>query len=263
MSEQRNGSLRVGVDIGGTFTDLTVFDEDEGRFHLGKTLTTPDDPSRAVRAGLETTLRDAGLTPGSISQIVHGTTLVTNAIIERKGAPTGLITTRGFRDAVEIGREHRYDLYDIFLELPKPLVPRRLRMEIDERILSDGSVMTPVDRSEVEKVVRELQQQGVEAVAIALLHSYRNPEHEDQVEEILRQAAPEMTISRSSDVVPEIREYERTSTTIANVYVRPVVTRYLAQLERSLAEIGFDGSLFIMLSSGGICTVDTAQRYPV
>lgn len=262
MSAEQN-EIRVGVDIGGTFTDLMVFDGAAGRFHLGKTLTTPDDPSRAVRDGLASTLQAAGLTAGAVRQIVHGTTLVTNAIIERKGANTALITTSGFRDAVEIGREHRYDLYDIFLELPTPLVPRRLRLEIDERILADGSVMTPLDHEQVAGVARRLKEQGIEAVAVALMHSYRNPEHELEVERILSEIAPEMTISRSSDVVPEIREYERTSTTIANVYVRPVVTRYLKQLEESLADLGFDGSLFIMLSSGGICTVETARQYPI
>ena len=255
--------VRVGVDIGGTFTDLLVFDISTGAFNVGKTLTTPDDPSRAVTEGLSSVLADAGLTPASVRQIVHGTTLVTNAIIERKGAKTALITTAGFRDAVEIGREHRYDMYDIFLELPEPLVPRRRRMEIDERILSDGEVLTPVDPGEVETLARDLAGEGIEAVAIALLHSYRNPEHERQVEAILNEFAPDLIVSTSSDVVPEIREYERTSTTIANVYVRPIVTRYLGQLEASLAELGFSGSLFIMLSSGGICTVETARKYPI
>jgi N-methylhydantoinase A len=255
--------VRVGVDIGGTFTDLLVFDIASGRFRVGKTLTTPDDPSRAVNEGLASILREAGLTPRAVRQIVHGTTLVTNAIIERKGAKTALITTRGFRDAVEIGREHRYDLYDIFLELPEPLVPRRLRLELDERVLSDGEVLTPLKPGEVEELARHLAGQGVEAVAVALLHSYRNPEHERRVEALLSEFAPDLVVSTSSDVVPEIREYERTSTTIANVYVRPAVTRYLGQLQTSLAELGFEGSLFIMLSSGGICTVETAQRYPI
>ena len=258
-----SGGVRVGVDIGGTFTDIMVLDADAGRFHIGKTLTTPDDPSRAVAEGLAATLADAGITPGAVRRIVHGTTLVTNAIIERKGVPTALITTRGFRDAVEIGKEHRYDLYDIFLELPKPLVPRRLRLELDERVLADGTVLTPVDPDQVRSVAEHLKSEGVQAVAIALLHSYRNPEHERQVEEILTEYAPDLTISTSSSVVPEIREYERTSTTIANVYVRPIVVSYLAKLEQSLAELGFDGSLFIMLSSGGISTVETASKYPI
>ncbi len=258
-----SGGVRVGVDIGGTFTDIMVLDAGAGNFHIGKTLTTPDDPGRAVTDGLAETLRAAGLTPGVVSRIVHGTTLVTNAIIERKGVKTGLITTAGFRDAVEIGKEHRYDLYDIFLELPEPLVPRRLRLELNERLLADGTVMTPVDRSEVQALATHLQEQGVEAVAVALLHSYRNPEHERQVEALLQEFAPELTVSTSSSVVPEIREYERTSTTIANVYVRPIVASYLGRLEQALADLGFAGSLFIMLSSGGICTVETASKYPI
>jgi len=255
--------VRVGIDIGGTFTDLLVFDPGAGRFHIGKTLTTPDDPSRAVTEGLAVVLADAGLSPEVVRGIVHGTTLVTNAIIERKGVPTALITTRGFRDAVEIGKEHRYDLYDIFLEMPKPLVPRRHRLELDERILSDGSVLTPVEPGQVRELADELARQGIEAVAVALLHAWRNPEHERQVEALLAEYAPDLTISTSSEVVPEIREYERTSTTIANVYVRPVVAKYLAQLEESLAALGFTGSLFIMLSSGGVCTVETARKYPI
>jgi N-methylhydantoinase A len=186
--------VRVGIDIGGTFTDLLVFDPGGGRFHIGKTLTTPDDPSRAVTEGLATVLADAGLSPEIVRGIVHGTTLVTNAIIERKGVPTALITTRGFRDAVEIGKEHRYDLYDIFLEMPKPLVPRRHRLELDERILSDGSVLTPVEPGQVRELAADLAKQGIEAVAVALLHAWRNPEHERQVEALLAEYAPDLTI---------------------------------------------------------------------
>jgi N-methylhydantoinase A len=255
--------IRVGIDIGGTFTDLLVFDPIAGQFHIGKTLTTSDDPSRAVVDGLQETLSSAGLSPSVVQGIVHGTTLVTNAIIERKGVPTALITTRGFRDAVEIGKEHRYDLYDIFLEMPQPLVPRRLRLEVDERVLADGSVLQPVDRQQVRDLTEKLADEGIEAVAVALLHSYRNPEHERLIEELLAEYAPGITVSTSSSVVPEIREYERTSTTVANVYVRPVVARYLSQLAESLAGLGFTGSLFIMQSSGGVCTIDTASRYPI
>jgi N-methylhydantoinase A len=255
--------VHVGIDIGGTFTDLLVYDPGAERFSIGKTLTTTDDPSRAVTEGLTATLRDAGLGPEVVRGIVHGTTLVTNAVIERKGVATALITTRGFRDAVEMGREHRYDLYDIFLEMPEPLVPRRFRLELDERILSDGTVLSSVDPAQVREIADHLVTNGIEAVAIALIHAWRNPEHERQVEQLLAEYAPDLTVSTSSDVVPEIREYERTSTTIANVYVRPVVARYLAQLEQSLRELGVDGSLFVMLSSGGVCTVETARRYPI
>jgi N-methylhydantoinase A len=258
-----DGGVRVGIDIGGTFTDLLAFDPGSGRFHIGKTLTTPDDPSRAVTDGLARLLDDAGLSPAAIAGIIHGTTLVTNAIIERKGAKTALLTTRGFRDAVEMGREHRYDLYDIFLEMPKPLVPRRLRLELDERVLADGSVLAPVRPDQVRQLADQFVAEGVEAVAVALLHAYRNPEHERQVEALLAEHAPDLTISTSSSVVPEIREYERTSTTIANVYVRPVVAAYLARLEQSLRDMGVGGRLLIMLSSGGVCTVETARTYPI
>ena len=257
------GDLRVGIDIGGTFTDLLVFDADSGRFHIGKPLTTPDEPSRAVTDGLVATLSVAGLGPAAVRGIVHGTTLVTNAIIERKGAKTALLTTRGFRDAVQIGREHRYDLYDLFLEMPEPLVPRHLRLELDERILADGAELVPVSPQQVRELADRLVAEGVEAVAVALIHAWRDPAHERQVEALLAEYAPDLVVSTSSSVVPEIREYERVSTTIANVYVRPVVSRYLSRLEESLAALGAPGSLLIMLSSGAATTVETARTYPI
>lgn len=256
-------SVRVGIDIGGTFTDLLVLDEASGVFHIGKTLTTPDDPSRAVRTGLDNLLSQHRIAPGRVKQIIHGTTLVTNALIERRGVPTALLTTKGFRDAVEIGHEHRYDLYDLFLELPQPLVRRRWRLEVDERMLADGTEERPVDPDDIRRLIDEMRIGGIQAVAVTLLHSYRYPEHERQVGEILAREAPEMTVSLSSDVVPEIREYERASTTICNVYVRRVVDRYLEHLEQSLQQLGIDCELLVMLSSGGICSVETARRYPI
>ncbi|MCO5177161.1 MAG: hydantoinase/oxoprolinase family protein [Thermomicrobiales bacterium] len=257
------GDLRVGIDIGGTFTDLLVFDPENGRFQIGKTLTTPGDPSQAVTAGLVATLADAGISPAAVRGIVHGTTLVTNAIIERKGARTALLTTRGFRDAIQIGREHRYDLYDLFLEMPRPLVPRHLRLELDERILADGTEMVRVSSEQVRELADQLVAEGVEAVAIAFIHAWRDPEHERQVEALLNEYAPDLVVSTSSSVVPEIREYERFSTTIANVYVRPLVSRYLSRLEASLGKLGVGGRLLIMLASGGTCTVETAQTFPI
>ena len=194
--------------------------------------------------------------------VVHGTTLVTNAIIERKGAKTALLTTRGFRDVIEIGKESRYDVYDIFLELPKPLVPRRLRREVDERVLDDGSVFEPLDLDGVEREVEQLRGEGVEAIAVCLLHSYKNPDHERAVAERVRTLAPEIHLSISSEVAPAIREYERASTTIANVYVRPMVDAYLDRLEHRLEALGFSGRLLIMLSSGAVCTVETARNFP-
>jgi N-methylhydantoinase A len=259
----KNGGLRAGVDIGGTFTDILLFDEATGTFTIGKTLTTPEDPSAGVMNALGEVNSTTNTTLGDIAQIVHGTTLVTNALIERKGAKTALITTKGFRDALEIAREHRYDLYDLLIELPTPLVPRYLRLELDERMLSDGSVLRPLARKSVSDLLDSLKADNVEAVAVCLIHSYVNDAHEQLVGDVLAAEAPDLVISLSSDVVPEIREYERTSTTVANVYVRPLTERYLARLVESFQEGGFTGSVYIMLSSGGLCTVEAAQRYPI
>jgi len=256
--------LRVGVDIGGTFTDLIAFDVRTGRLSLGKTLTTPTEPARGVITGMMETLHTAGEEPAAVSGIVHGTTLVTNALIERKGAVTALLATDGFRDAVEIRREGRYDLYDLFIEMPAPLAPRRRRLGIRERVLADGSVFLPLDTAQLPEIVAQLRALGTEAVAVSLMHSYQNPDHERQIGEALATLAPEMIVSLSSEVVPEIREYERTSTTLANVYVRPLVERYLADLVTRLDDLGItDAPLFIMLSSGGTATVETARRFPI
>ncbi len=256
--------LRAGVDIGGTFTDLILYDERTGGLSIGKTLTTPDDPARAVETGMRETLADAGASPDAVGNVIHGTTLVTNALIERKGAKTALIATRGFRDAIEIRHEGRYDLYDLFLEMPPPLAPRRLRFEVDERMLADGSVHEPLDTSSLPAIIEQMRAHGVQAVAVSLLHSYRNPVHEHILGEALATFAPELVVSLSAEVVPEIREYERTSTTLANVYVRPLVQTYLQRLEERLRALGMrDASLYIMLSSGGTATVETAQRYPI
>lgn len=255
--------FRAGVDIGGTFTDLTLVDDESGQLWVGKVLTSSEDPSTAVHEGLARLLQEARVPISDLQNVIHGTTLVTNAVIERKGAKTALLTTQGFRDVIEIGRESRYDLYDIFLELPKPLVPRRLRREVKERILDDGSVLEPLDTAGVEREVRAMQREGVEALAVCLLHSYKNPDHELAVAEIIRRVAPSLHLSLSSEVIPAIREYERASTTVVNVYVRPLVDAYLDRLERRLRALGFSGQLLIMLSSGAICAVDTARRFPV
>lgn len=264
MGETSARPLRAGVDIGGTFTDLIVYDERTGTLSIGKTLTTPDDPAIAVETGMKETLAEAGEPPEAIGNVIHGTTLVTNALIERKGARTALITTRGFRDAVEIRHEGRYDLYDLFLEMPPPLAPRRFRFEVDERVLADGSVLTPLDTASLTTTIAALRAAGIQAVAVSLLHSYRNPVHERAVGDALATLAPDLVVSLSSEVVPEIREYERTSTTLANVYVRPLVEQYLRQLESRLRAQGMrDASLYIMLSSGGTATVETARRFPI
>ena len=207
--------------------------------------------------------RPVGVDAVNVEHVIHGTTLVTNSLIERKGSKTALLTTKGFRDAVEIGREHRYDLYDIFLEMPTPLVPRYLRLEVDERVLASGEVVRPPDLEDLEPLVKELKEKGIEAIAVCLLHSYANSTHERQVADLIAKVAPEIRVSISSDVVPEIREYERTSTTCANVYVQARVDRYLHDLEQRLRALGFGGQLFVMLSSGGIGTIETATRFPI
>jgi N-methylhydantoinase A len=257
------GRYRAGVDIGGTFTDLLLLDEHSGEMIIGKILTTPGDPSVAVIRGLQALLAERNLDAASVTSTIHGTTLITNAIIERKGAKTGLITTQGFRDALEIGREKRYDIYDIFLENPQPLVPRALRREISERLDETGHVLVPLNRMEVFDVIQELQRDGVEALAIVLLHSFRNPLHERIIREVVESEFPSLTLSLSSDVMPEIREFERTSTTAANVYVKPIARGYLNKLRTDVQQLGFQGDLYIMLSNGGITTCETASEYPI
>ncbi len=259
MSER----YRVGVDIGGTFTDLIVVDSETGEFFIGKVLTTPADPSQAVEEVLVATLRPAGIDPAEIQHLIHGTTLVTNAVVERKGAATALLTTQGFRDSIEIGRENRYDLYDLMLENPRPLVPRHLRFDVPQRTLANGSTALELDEEYVARLAEELEANGLEALAIVFLHSFTNPAAEQAARAVCRRVAPHLRVSISSEVVPEIREFERASTTIANVYVQELVEQYLHGLEERLARLGFKGSFFLMMSSGGIATVDTAVRYPV
>jgi N-methylhydantoinase A len=254
--------LRAGVDIGGTFTDLCIADGD-ATVAVGKTLTTPHDPSQAVETVLVETLARLGAGLPDVELVVHGTTLVTNAIIERRGAETALLTTQGFRDSIEIGREKRYELYDLLVELPRPLVPRHLRFDVPERTLADGSVAVALDEPYVERLAGELAEAGVEALGVSFLHSFTNPEHERRARDAVLRAAPAMRVSLSSEVVPELREYERTSTTVANVYVQGLVDRYLDELTGRLARRGFAGRLYVMLSSGGIATVETARRFPI
>jgi N-methylhydantoinase A len=258
-----NPRYRLGCDIGGTFTDFVLVNDDTGEFQINKCLTTPGDPSDAVEQGiLELLEREPGFMP-KIDEIIHGTTLVINAIIERKGAVTGLITTRGFRDVLELGREIRYDAYDIFAEYPLPLVPRSLRLEVAERITSDGRVIQYLDEKNVQKVLSELLESGIESLAVCLINSYENPVHEKKIQDMVKQVAPDLSLSTSFEVLPQIREYERTCTTATNAYVKPITARYLAKLSSRLEAIGFKGKLFIMLSSGGITSVETAQQFPV
>jgi N-methylhydantoinase A len=255
--------MRLGTDVGGTFTDFVLLDSRQDGVGVGKLLTTPDDPSRAVLEGTEALTSQNGVQIRDVHQFVHGTTLVTNTIIERKGARTGLIATRGFRDALEIGREIRYDMYDLFIERPEPIVPRFLRLEVGGRLAADGTLLRELDLTEVDQIVRAFDANNVEAVAVSLLHAFRNTSHEQQVRSRLRQLAPQLHVSLSSDVCPEIREYDRTSTTVANAYVQPIVSRYLGRLDEGMRTRGFGEQISIMLSSGGINTVDYAKRMPV
>ncbi|MBW2022122.1 MAG: hydantoinase/oxoprolinase family protein [Deltaproteobacteria bacterium] len=254
---------RLGCDIGGTFTDFVLLNDATGEIHINKCLTTPADPSDAVEQGIRELEEKRGKFVDQLDEVIHGTTLVINSIIERKGARTGLITTKGFRDVLELAREIRYAPYDIFAEYPKPLIPRRLRLEVDERIRSDGTVLKPLNREEATGVVQQLLDMGVESIAVCLLNSFENPSHEIMIKEIIQEMAPEVSISISYDVLPQIREYERTSTTVTNAYVKPLTGRYLAKLSNRLSSIGFGGKLFIMLSSGGITSVETAAEFPV
>jgi N-methylhydantoinase A len=255
---------RIGADIGGTFTDIVLVADDGQTFELGKVLTTPAAPEKAILAGVKELLERENTDARDVRHVVHGTTLFTNALIERRGSKTALITTKGFRDALEIAREHRYDMYDLHMEKAPPLAPRHLRFELDERVLADGTIRKPLDENEVKQLAAQLKKEGVEAVAVCFIHSYLRPEHERAVGKILRELLPEISITISSDLVPEIREYDRTSTTVANVYVKKISERYLAALRRGLEDgVGIKGPLFVMQSNGGVCEVETAKENPI
>jgi N-methylhydantoinase A len=256
--------LRIGVDVGGTFTDFVLVDEERDLIYTGKRLTTSDDPSVAIIDGIERLQRESETAAAAVHSLVHGTTLVTNTIIERTGAKVGLITTKGVRDTLEMGREIRYDLYDLFLEAPPTLVPRYLRREVPERIAPDGEVLAPFDAAAFRTVARELiEVEKVDAVAVCFMHSYRNPDHERQAKTILSEEFADVPVTISSEVAPEIREFERTSTACANAYVQPLMQNYLDRLDRNLRELGHSGTLYVMLSGGGITTVRSAQDFPI
>ena len=259
----RTGPLRIGVDVGGTFTDFVLVDDARGRVLNGKRLTTPDDPGRAILDGLDRILAEAGEGYGAVRGIVHGTTLVTNTVIERKGARVGLVTTRGFRDSLEMGKEMRYDLYDLFLEKAEPIVPRARRAAVPQRHDARGEELLPLDEAAVRDAARALRDAGVEAVAVCFLHSYVAPGHERRARDILAAELPGIPVTLSSDVAPEIREYERANTACVNAYVQPLMDRYLRNLEAALAARGLGGPLHVMLSGGGIATVGFARRQPV
>ncbi len=253
--------IRLAVDIGGTFTDIVLSLPD--RTVSTKLLTTHDAPDKAVITGTRSILAEAGIAGSALGLVVHGTTLATNALIERKGARTALITTAGFRDSLEIAYEHRFEQYDLYMERPAPLVERDLRLEVPERLAADGSVLLGLDEDALLRLVDVLKSQRIAALAISFLHSYINPAHEERARDLLAAAMPRLAITLSSEVCREIREYERTSTTVANAYVLPLMGSYLGRMRDGLAGIGIGCPLLLMMSSGGICTVETATRFPV
>jgi N-methylhydantoinase A len=252
---------RIGADIGGTFTDIVL--ETAQRRHSTKILTTYDAPERALLEGIARLLDEAGLTAADVGLIVHGTTLATNALIERKGARTALLTTAGFRDVLEMGTESRFDQYDISMDLPPPLIPRQWRRSVPQRSAADGSELLALDEQAVAEAADFFRAEGVQSIAVAFLHSYANPAHEQRAGAILRRLLPGVSVSLSSEVSPEMREYERFSTTAANAYVQPLVASYLGRLQQQLQQLGFGCPFFLMLSSGGLCSVETARQFPV
>ncbi len=257
----------LGIDIGGTFTDLVL----EGRTsadaagsrHALKVLTTPDDPSRAVVEGVGTLLAQSRVAAASVTRVVHATTLFANALIERKGAATGLITTAGFRDVLEIGRERRFELYDLNMRRPEPLVPRDLRLEIAERTAADGGIITPLDETGLHAAATTLVDAGVESIAVMFLHSYANPGNERRAATALRRAFPKIEVTASHEIVPEVREFERCSTTVANAYVKPLAAHYLDGIRDKLGALGIVAPLSLMLSSGGFTHIAEAKAAPV
>ena len=253
----------LGVDIGGTFTDLVVCDHDSGRRWSRKVLTTHDDPARAVTAGVAGVLDAGRIDPARVTRVVHATTLFTNALIERTGARTGLITTAGFGDTLEIGRERKYELYDLATARPEPLVPRDRRLEVAERTRADGTIARRLDRRAVAARARRLAEAGVGSIAIVFLHAYANPRHEAEAARIVARRHPRIAVTASHAVAPEIREYERASTTVANAYIKPLAERYLGLMAERLRGLGIGAPLLLMLSSGGLTHVAEARRTPV
>jgi N-methylhydantoinase A len=254
-------TARLAVDIGGTFTDVAI--ERDGERWTGKVLTTPHAPELGVLEGVRVVLERASMTPADIVLVIHGTTLATNAIIERKGAKTALLTTEGFRDVLALGNESRYDQYDLNIDLPQPLVPRRWRLTVPERLDNEGKVLLPLDEKAVADQVGFMKAEGIESLAIGFLHAFVNPTHEQRAAAVVRGLWPELNISLSSEVSPEMREWERFSTTAANAYVQPLMASYLKRLETGLRGGGFTCPLFLMLSGGGLTTLDTAARFPI
>ena len=250
--------MRIAVDIGGTFTDLVALD-DRGNLHRSKSLTTPEELAR----GIQDCFTKANIQLSTAEFFIHGSTIAINAVLERKGVATGLITTRGFRDVYEIGRGNRPEGYNLFFKRPVPLVPRELRFEVDERLLASGEILEPLGEHSARAAIAELKSRKVESVAVCLLHSYANTAHEERLGELLRQEFPQAYVALSQEILRECREYERISTTVLNGYVGPIVTRYIISLERLFKASGFHGTFLIMQSNGGAMSVETAKKVPV
>ncbi len=254
-------SIRMGVDIGGTFTDVVL--ESGDRSYSTKVLTTYAAPEDAIIEGMGRVCRDAGIEPSAIGQIIHGTTLATNALIERRGAKTALITTDGFRDVIEMRTESRFEQYDLNLTLPEPLLARHMRFTVRERVNAKGEVMVDLDPGELDAVIDRIAEGGFESVAVGLIHSYLNPGHEEMIREALAKRLPDVSVSISSEVSPQMREYERFNTVVANAYIKPLMASYLGRLEGRLREEGVDCRIFLMHSGGGIISIQNAADFPV
>ncbi|KHA53564.1 hydantoinase/oxoprolinase family protein [Sulfitobacter geojensis] len=257
----QTSSVRLGVDIGGTFTDVVL--EVDGASFSTKVLTTYAAPENAIIDGMHQVCTKAGITPPAITQIIHGTTLATNALIERRGAKTALITTEGFRDVIEMRTESRFEQYDLNLSLPEPLLARQMRYTVTERVDARGDVLIPLNRADVEEVVAQIRTAGYESVAVGLMHSYLNPAHEQMVREVLADMMPDAMVSLSCEVSPQMREYERFNTVVANAYIKPLMKSYLGRLEGRLKDEGVDCNIFLMHSGGGIISIESAAEFPV
>ena len=253
----------LSIDIGGTFTDFTLLNIESGELNVHKVLTDPENPTTALMRGVSELIETVGITASALQVVVHSTTLATNAIIERKGAKIALLTTEGFRDVLEMRREQIYDMHDLHARYPDPIVPRSLRAEISERTDRDGNAFQAPNAEQSAAIVEDLINQGVEAVAISLLHSYKNPENEQVLKEQISNRHPDLPLSLSSEVAPVINEYERTSTTVADPYIKPSVSRYIQRVEQELAEEGYEGRLLVMHSAGGVMDANAAMERPV
>ena len=257
----KKSAPRLGVDIGGTFTDVVL--EAEGQIHSTKVLTTYAAPEDAIVDGLAQVCAKAAITPAEIGQIIHGTTLATNALIERRGARTALITTQGFRDVIEMRTESRFEQYDLNLTLPEPLLPRQMRYTVRERVDALGQILIPLERAEVEALADEIAEGGYDSVAVGLIHSYLNDTHERMIRDVLAEKLPEVMVSISSEVSPQMREYERFNTVVANAYIKPLMKSYLGRLEGRLRDEGVGCNIFLMHSGGGIISLESAAEFPV